>query len=129
MARYDRRPVQRLRFAVESTFGSDLTGDVATNFKDLRHMPTAIMRGTMVEADNTVRQNFFDQRNRVLGPDRGSVAVETYFCPSDEAITSAVSSPTKTPQSTLHEAPTSSQPTHVPPPQSTSVSWPFLCPS
>jgi hypothetical protein len=103
-ARYDRRPVQRLRFSLESTFGADRTGDVAANFYDIRHMPTAIARGTLVEADNTVRQRFFQQRNRVLGPDRGSVAVEAYLVGSNEAIVAAVTSPTKTPQSRLMEA-------------------------
>lgn len=103
-ARYDRRPVQRLRFAVESTFGLDLTSDVASNFVDLRHMPTAIKRERPYEADNTVRQRFFQQRNRVAGPRRGSVAVEAYFSGHADPIDASNTTPTKTSQSKLMEA-------------------------
>lgn len=103
MARYDRPQIQRLRFGVESTFGADLTGDVASNFKDLRHKPTRPKIGDMTEADDTVRQLFFDQRNDVLGPARASITVEGYLLPSGEAL-GASTSPTKSSQSSLFEA-------------------------
>lgn len=106
MATYDRRLVQRLRFAVEPNaagFGVDLTSDVASNFNDLRHKPTFIERQTMSEADSTVRQRFFQQRDMVFGPDRGQVAIEAYLTSSNEALDSSTS-PTKTSQTLLMEA-------------------------
>lgn len=86
MARFDHRSVQRARFAVESTFGTDLTSDVASNFDDLRHKPTAMMRETAMAPDETVVQRFRQQRNDVLGPDAGSIPLECYWTPTNEAI-------------------------------------------
>ena len=63
---YDWRAVQRLRFAVETTYASDLTGDVATNFDDLRHMPTAIGRDTQMAPDEAAVQRTRQRRNDVL---------------------------------------------------------------
>lgn len=103
MARYDRRQIQRVRFAVESTFGTDLTSDVANNFYDLRHMGTAIMPDTLVEKDMTVRQRFLQERGVVIGPKRGTVAIESYLTGTNEAL-AASTSPTKTPQSRFLEA-------------------------
>lgn len=103
MARYDHRQVQRLRFAVESAFGADMTTDVATNFHDLRHKPTVITRGTLTAPDETVVQRFFQRRNYVLGPKRGGCQIEAYFTSTNEALAASVS-PTKRPQSMFLEA-------------------------
>ena len=100
MALYDNPQVQRIRYGVESTFGADLTSDVASNFHDIRHKPTRFKPGDLMEADSTVRQSFYDQRNDVRGPARASISVECYFVPSDEAITNAVS-PTESTQTRL----------------------------
>ena len=103
MPRYDHRQVQRLRFATMSSFDADMTSDVATNFKDLRHKPTAITRGTLVAPDETVVQRFFQRRNYVLGPDRGGCQLEAYFTSTAEALAASIT-PTKRPQSMFFEA-------------------------
>lgn len=104
MARYDRRQVQRIRFALESAFGADQTGDVANNFFDLRHFGTAIVPDTLVEKDMTVRQRFFQERGVVLGPKRGSIQIQNYLTSTNEALDTATTSPTKTSQSRFLEA-------------------------
>ena len=83
---YDYRQVQRLRFAIETSFGTDLTSDVANNFDDLRHMPTAIGRETQMAPDETVVQRDRQRRNDVLGPDKATCPIECYWTPTNEAI-------------------------------------------
>jgi len=82
----DHRQVQRLRFAVETTFGADATGDVANNFDDLRVKPTVIARTPEFAEDETSVQRFHQQRDDVKGPDRGSCAIESYWTSTNEAI-------------------------------------------
>lgn len=103
MPRYDHRKVQRVRFAIESSFGADMTSDVATNFNDLRHKPTVITRGTLTAPDETVVQRFFQRRNYVLGPDRGGCQLEGYLTSTNQALAASVT-PTKRAQPMFFEA-------------------------
>jgi len=79
MPTYDHRAVQRVRFAVETTFGADATGDVATNFFDLRAKPTVIERAPQTAPDETSVQRFHQQRDDVFGADHGSCVIEAYW--------------------------------------------------
>ena len=99
---HDRLDVQRLRVAHESTFGTDLTSDVASNFNDIRHKPTQIMRAPMMAPDETAVQAFRKQNNDVIGPKRGECALECYFTGTNQAL-DATTSPTKTEQSKIFE--------------------------
>jgi hypothetical protein len=103
MPAFDQRQVQRARFAVETSFGTDLTTDVATNFFDMRHEPLVISRDTMMTADTTVVQRNYQRRNYVRGPDHGGAALTSFWCGTDEAL-DASTSPTKTAQSKMLEA-------------------------
>lgn len=98
----DHRHVQRLRFAVETTFGADLSSDVATNYDDIRHKPTAIVRDTQMAPDETARQRPWQQNNDVLGPDRGTCSLECYWTGTNQAL-DADTTPVKTEQSKLLE--------------------------
>lgn len=82
----DHRSVQRVRFAVESTFAADATGDVASNFDDLRCKPTKIIPDTQIAPDETAVQYFHEQRDYVRGPEHGSCAIEAYWTSTNEAI-------------------------------------------
>jgi len=104
MPTYDQMTVQRARFAVESTtFGDDLTDDVATNFFDLRHEPIKFIPKTDMVQDTTVVQRAFEQRNDVLGPSRASAACTFMWTGTNEAL-NAAATPTKRAQSKLMEA-------------------------
>lgn len=103
MATYDYRVIQRIRYAIESSFAVDMTSAVESNFSDFRHMPTVPDRDTLTESDGTVRQRFYQQHDVVLGPDHASLPIEAYLVPSGEAL-DASTSPTKTSQTELHEA-------------------------
>lgn len=103
MTTYDLKEVQRVRFAVESTFGTDLTSDVGSNFYDIRHEPTQLQRATVTVPDGTVVQRAFQRRNDVLGPDRWQIQLMSQWVPTNEAITTAVT-PTQIAQSRLLEA-------------------------
>jgi len=98
----DLRQVQRVRFAVESTFGADATGDVAANFDDLRCKPTAIVPETAIAADETAVQYFHEQRDYVRGPERGSCAIDAYWTSVETAISESVTT-TKMEQSKFLE--------------------------
>lgn len=102
MARFDHREVQRLRFALESTFGADATGDVASNFYDLRHKPTVIARETAMAPDETVVQRFRQRHKDVAGPRRGQCALEAYWTPTGQAL-DAAATPAQRPQSRFLE--------------------------
>jgi len=107
---YDQLQVQRARFAIEdvdaseSNFAADLTGDIASNFRDLRHEPLRIMRSDMVTEDTTVVQRDLQRRNHVLGPERATTQVVSFWCGTNEAITPSVVSPTPTTQNMLFSA-------------------------
>lgn len=105
MASYDLPQIQRVRFAVEAdgSFGGDLTGDVGTNFFDIRHEPTRLMRQPLMVEDTTVVQAAFQRRNDVRGPSRASLALTSFWCSTGQAL-NASTSPTKTSQIKLMEA-------------------------
>lgn|SRR5574341_266698 len=103
MPNYDQRQVQRARFAIESTFGTDLTTDVPTNFFDLRHEPTFVSRDSMETADDTVVQRNYQRRNHVRGPDHAGAQVTAKWTGTNQALDSATA-PTKRAQSKMLEA-------------------------
>src|SRR5688500_14946427 len=104
MPTYDQMTVQRARFAVEaSTFGDDLTDDVATNFFDLRHEPIKFIPKTDMVQDTTVVQRGIQVNNDVLGPSRASAACSVMWTGTAEPLNGAAT-PTKRAQSKLMEA-------------------------
>lgn len=103
MASYDLPGVGRTRFAIESSFGTDMTSDVAANFFDIRHTAFDFLTSDVMAADPTVVQRQWQQRNQVRGPAKWSGNLQCHLVGSNEAITSAVTA-TKSPQSRLMEA-------------------------
>jgi hypothetical protein len=103
MPNYGQRQVQRARFAIETTFGTDLTTDVATNFFDVRHEPLVLSRDTMMAADTTVVQRNYQRNNYVRGPDHGGMALSAFWLGLD-GQSSLATPATKTSQSKMLEA-------------------------
>lgn len=105
MAGYDQIAIQRARFAIESsTFGDDLTDDIATNFFDLRIEPTRLIRKPLTVPDPTIVQRAFQQRNHVIsGPARAECPITALWNATGQALNTATS-PTKTSQSKMLEA-------------------------
>lgn len=106
---FDQFQVQRARFAIEdvdsdeANFGADLTSDINANFFDLRHEPFRLMRNTMVTPDTTVVQRDYQRRNHVLGPDRASAQIVSFWTGTNATL-DASTSPTQTSQSKILEA-------------------------
>lgn len=103
MSSFDLPGIQRVRFAVESTFGSDLTSDVATNFFDMRHEMIRPKMEPLVAPDTTVVQRAFQQRNDVLGPHRMSAQCSFLWTGTNQALDDATAA-TETSQSKLMAA-------------------------
>lgn len=105
MASYDLPQIQRARFSIEpnGSFGVDRTTDVATNFFDLKHEPTRLMRSPVIVEDDTVVQFDFQRRNDIAGPNRASMELMSHWCSTGQAL-DATTSPTKTRQSQMMEA-------------------------
>lgn len=103
MASYDQPQIQRARFAIESSFGADMTGDVAANFFDLRHEPIDFTPDDLTVPDPTVVQRDFQRYNDIRGPKRGNAALTSPWSGTGQAL-GAGATPTKTAQSTMLEA-------------------------
>lgn len=105
MPNYGQPGVERARFAIESSsYGTDLTSDVPTNFFDLRiAAPTGIDRATLTTPDTTVVQYAYERKNDVLGPDRGQAEIMSWWTGTNQALDSTTS-PTKRAQSKMLEA-------------------------
>jgi hypothetical protein len=93
VTQYDLTGVQRVRAAVESSMGTDMTSDIATNFFDLRVCEhTEIMRKTVVGEDATVVQRPMQQNPVVVSEiDRWDASVKCYWQASGVALNSAAS--------------------------------------
>lgn len=102
MAGFDQPQIQRARFAAEPTFGADQTGDVATNFFDLRHEPIDFVPDDLNVPDPTVVQHDFQRYDDVRGPKRASAAVTAPWVGTGQALDDSAS-PTKTAQSKMFE--------------------------
>lgn len=104
MTTYDRTGVQRVRAAVESSFGTDMTTDVATNFFDLRVAEHCeIMRGTVVGDDTSIVQRAWQQNAIVISEiDRWTATVKCQWTGSGQSL-DASTSPTKTAQTKFLE--------------------------
>lgn len=103
MAGYDQLQIHRARFGIESSFGGDLTGDVATNLFDLRHEAIDFMPADLTVPDPTVVQRDFQRYNDVRGPKRATAALTSPWSGTGQAL-DAVTAPVKTAQSKMLEA-------------------------
>lgn len=99
---HDTLEVSRTRVSIETTFGADATSDVASNFDDIRIKPTQAMREPMMAPDETAVQRFYQRRNDVIGPKRGSVPLEAYWTGMNQTL-DVSTSPTQTEQSKVFE--------------------------
>lgn len=103
MSSFDLPGMQRVRFASESTFGSDLTSDIATNFFDMRHEMIRPKLDPIIAPDTTVVQRAYQQYSDVVGPHRMSAQCSFFWTGTDQAVESGTTT-TKTSQSKLMEA-------------------------
>ncbi len=104
MTTYDLSKVQRVRAAIESSFGTDMTSDIATNFFDVRVCQhTEMMRDTLVGEDETIVQRNYQQNDVVISEvDGWNADLKCYWVSTGSAL-DATTSPTKTSQSKLLE--------------------------
>lgn len=102
MSNYDIIKVQRVRFSVESTFGVDRTADVASNFFDVRHLPTQLMRKATFVEDESAVQRMWQRNHDVHGPDRWEMSLTSHWVGTGNALNTAATS-TKTGQNKVLE--------------------------
>jgi hypothetical protein len=91
VTQYDQTNVQRVRFAVESSFGADMTSNIAANFIDLsvcKHVE--IMTDTVVGRDQTIVQGAYQQNDVVISEiDPWHAEVQCYLRATGTAATAA----------------------------------------
>lgn len=94
--------IARVRIGVESTYAADLTGSIAS-LLDIRTLEATPGFGQQMLEDASIVQRYWQRRLHVLGFDRPSYELNTYFVGSGQTI-NAAASVTKTAQATILES-------------------------
>lgn len=94
--------IARVRIGVESTYAADMTGTIG-DLDDIRTMEATPGFGQQMLEDSSVVQRYWQRRLSVLGFDRPTYELASYFVGSGQTL-NAAASVTKTVQATVLES-------------------------